>query len=105
MLDAGLICSRFLHYASLMVLFGVSLFPRYAYPTGLEPLRLARWRQKLEVTATVGVLISGVLWLVFVIGNMAGTLSAATDRDAVWSVVRDTDFGRVWSARLLLTFL
>jgi putative copper resistance protein D len=105
MLEGGLICSRFLHYATLMVLFGVSFFPLYAYASGHYPARLSRWQQIVQFTAAMGVFVSGVLWLVFVIGNMRGTITGAIDCDAVWSVLSDTDFGRVWIGRLALVVL
>jgi putative copper resistance protein D len=105
MLEAGLICSRFLHYAVLMVLFGVSLFPLYAYPSGPQPAWLVRWLRPADLIAAAGALISAVLWLLFVVGHMSGTINGAIDRDTVWSVLHDTDFGRVWSGRLALAIV
>jgi copper resistance protein D len=107
MLEAGLIFSRFLHYATLMALFGVSLFPLYAYPRGTDPqpARLIGWVQMVLLAASVAALLTGILWLAFTTANMTGTLSAAADRDALWSVLRDTGFGHVWMARLALCIL
>lgn len=45
MLECGLIVARFLHYAAEMALFGVALFPLYAYPgrTEIQPSRFGDW--------------------------------------------------------------
>jgi putative copper resistance protein D len=107
MLEAGLIVSRFLHYAALMALFGVSLFPFYAFPSraDAQPARLIGWMQVVLLAASVAALVTGILWLVFTTANMMGTLSAAADQDAVWTVLHDTAFGHLWASRLALSVL
>jgi putative copper export protein len=35
LIEAGLIASRFLHYATVMALFGFALFPIYIYPSSV----------------------------------------------------------------------
>ena len=104
MLVAGLVCSRFLHYAALMALFGVSLFPLYAYPSrvGDPPARLDRCLQLTLTTAAFVALLSGVFWLLCTVAAMTGTASGVVDGDALWSVLNDTGFGAVWVARLAL---
>ena len=104
MLEAGLVSFRFLHYAALMALFGVSLFPFYAYPSrvGDPPARLDRWLQLTLTTAAFVALLSAIFWLLCTVANMADTLSAAFDWDQAWSVLSETSFGAVWVARLAL---
>jgi copper resistance protein D len=100
----GLVSFRFLHYAALMALFGVSLFPLYAYPSrvGDPPVRLDRWLQVTMTTAAFVALLSGILWLLCTVANMADTVSAAFEWNELWSVLTETSFGEVWAARLAL---
>jgi putative copper resistance protein D len=104
MLEAGLVSFRFLHYAALMALFGVSLFPLYAYPSrvGDPPVRLDRWLQVTMTIAAFVALLSGIFWLLCTVANMADTLSAAFEWNELWSVLSETSFGEVWAARLAL---
>jgi putative copper resistance protein D len=106
-LEAGLVAFRFLHYAALMVLFGVSLFPLYAYPShfGDLPARLDRWLQLTLTTATFVALLSGIFCLLFTVANMTDTLSGAFEWNELWSVLSETGFGEVWVARLALIAL
>ena len=107
MLETGLIFARFLHYAAAMALFGVSLFPLYAFPSraGLQPARLGIWIERSLFGLAVAAFLTGLLWLAIVVANMAGTLSAALDPDTIRSVLTDTLFGWVWAARLALSAL
>ncbi len=104
MIDVGLIASRFLHYISVTVLAGVSMFPLYAYAAA-EPVRVRRWRQRVRLAAAVGALLSGLLWFVFTVANMSGALADVIDLEIIWTVVRNTGFGGVWSARLVLAII
>jgi putative copper resistance protein D len=106
-LEAGLVSFRFLHYAALMTLFGVSLFPLYAYPShvGDPPARLDRWLQVTLTTATFVALLSGIFWLLFTVANMTDTLSGAFEWNELWSVLSETRFGQVWVARLAVIAL
>jgi len=103
-METGLIAARFVHFATVMVLFGLALFPLYSYPSraGEPPARLTRW---LSVSLRVSVLLaiaSALAWGLLTVANMAGELSAAADRDALLFVLRETGFGGVWLARLAL---
>ena len=104
-METGLIAARFFHFAAVMALFGLALFPLYSYPgrAGELPARLGRC---LSVSLRLAVLLaiaSGLTWGLLTVANMAGTLSAAADRDALLFVLGETDFGRVWAARLVLS--
>ena len=104
MLEAGLIVSRFLHDTAVLVLFGVSVFPFYAYSNQADegPARLDHSLHSTLLGLSLVAVLTGLLWLSFTAANMAGRLSAAADWDALWSVLRDTSFGRVWIARSAL---
>jgi putative copper resistance protein D len=104
MLEAGLIVSRFLHYTATLTLFGISLFPLYTYP-GLTGAPLAGVYRRLHATmwwAALAALLSAVLWFPSVTASMTGTLDGVLNPDAVWSVLSDTSFGKVWMARFAL---
>jgi len=104
MLEAGLVSSRFLHYAAVLILFGVSLFPLYTYPgrAGNPPARVNLWLQLTVSSAAFAALLSGCLWFICVVAGMTGTLSGAVDWDALWSVLSETSFGKVWIARFVV---
>jgi putative copper resistance protein D len=86
-----------------LLLFGAALFPIYTYPDHSEPpARLQSFLRVVLVSAALAALLSGILWLLLTAAEMTGELSGATDRDAIASVLGETDFGRVWLARLIL---
>jgi len=104
MIDLGLVVARLMHYAAVTTLAGVSFFPLYAYADA-EPIMLLRWRQGMLLAAAIASLLSGVLWFVFSVANMSGTLADVADREVLWTVLNETTFGRVWTARLVLSII
>src|SRR5262249_59734671 len=77
MLEAGVVFSRFLHYAAVLILFGISLFPLYTYSgrAGGQPAPVTR-RLRLAVSSvTFAALLSGGFLFACVAANMAGTPS------------------------------
>jgi putative copper resistance protein D len=101
MIDLGLVVARFMHYAACTTLAGAAFFPFYAY-VGTEPEALAQWRQKLLFWSAILALIGGLAWFVFTAANMSGALSDIANPDVVVSVMRDTNFGIVWTVRMLV---
>jgi putative copper resistance protein D len=103
LIEAGLIAARFLHFAAVMALFGLALFPLYGYPaSGNPPLaRVNRWLRKSLWCAAFLALASGLAWGWFAIAAMNGSITAA-DADGLVTVLRETSFGQVWLARLAL---
>jgi putative copper resistance protein D len=104
MIDLELVVARLLHFAAVTTLAGVSFFPLYAYAEA-EPILLLRWRQGVLLAAAVAALLSGVLWFVFSVANMSGTLADVADREVLWTVLNETTFGWVWTARMLLAVI
>ena len=102
MIQAGLIVSRFVHFAALLTIFGVSLFPFYAFPVRSGVTEVLRLQRKFLLIGASIVFISAILWLEFTAAAMSGKIAGMTDPDVMWSVVRDTDFGRLWMVRLAL---
>jgi copper resistance protein D len=104
MIDLGLVVARLLHYAAVTTLAGASFFPLYAYAAA-EPAALLRWRHGVLLAAAIATLLSGVLWFVFAVANMSGTLAGVADREVLWTVLNETTFGSVWVARMLLAVI
>jgi putative copper resistance protein D len=104
MLEAGIVLSRFLHYAAVLILFGVSLFPFYTYPGhgSNPPARMNCWLRLTMPTVAFSAALSGCLWFTLVVANMTGTLTGVLDSDTLRAVLSETDFGKVSVARLLL---
>jgi putative copper resistance protein D len=101
---AGLIASRFIHYAALTILFGVAAFPVYAYygraPSASEAETFFPWSRRVQIVCAMLALASGIFWLGFVAATMSGQPSALTDANILWQVISTTDFGRIWAPRL-----
>jgi putative copper resistance protein D len=91
---AGLIVSRFVHYAAVLLLFGLSLYPLYANAAQTQP-RLRGWM----LWAVIVALLGSVPWLVFTAANMAGDMGSGFDWDTLEPVLFDTAFGSAWLAR------
>jgi putative copper resistance protein D len=101
MIDIGLVLARLLHYAATITLAGASFFPLYAY-TGCEAAGLNRWRQGLLLATAAVSLVSGLFWFVFSAASMSGSMADLADPEVTWSLVRETSFGAVWTARMAL---
>jgi len=102
MTEAALIAARFLHFASVLVLFGLALFPLYTYPDRVGSTPLCQWlRLRLRLAALLA-LLSGIAWALFTIAKMTDSLRDAADPAAIASVLRETTFGQLWIARLAL---
>ena len=107
MIEAGLMVARLLHYVAVTTLAGVSLFPLYAYPRGIgyEPTGFSRRIQSVLFTAASVALLSSILWFIFTVANMSGTLDGVLDREMLYTVLGETSFGNVWIARLVLSVM
>src|SRR5437660_6224561 len=106
-LDAAEVASRFLHYAAVTMLFGAAWFffreLRVEHRAEGSTLRTpARpWLIRLVILA----IASGLAWFAFTTARISQTLSAAVDPQALADVLRETDFGPLWSIRILLAIL
>ena len=97
---AALALTRSSHFAALCLLFGLSAFPFY---TDRATDRLfPTW---LLLACSVLVLITGVLELLAMVGNMGETWRSAFDPGMLTAAITDTGFGRVWLWRLGLAFV
>jgi copper resistance protein D len=100
---AGLIVSRFLHFAAVLLLFGAAAFPLYAYREAERGAQSEMLFARLGLTLfwlAVLAFVSAVLWLCFTSANMSGSLAGAVDVSIIATVIRETDFGRIWIWRV-----
>jgi putative copper resistance protein D len=104
MVEAGLIVARLLHFGSLMLLFGASLFPIYAYSKERPiPFFEACWISTVLLISCLVSLVSGVLWLALTAASLTDSLGSAMNPDMLSLILGRTEFGGVWAVRLCLT--
>jgi putative copper resistance protein D len=97
----ALAAARWIHFASLMLLFGASLFPFYALRG--EPISPVPARDRSPVrTAVVIAFLSGVAWAAASLVNITGETDSLFDGDALAAFFLDTGFGKVWALRLFV---
>ena len=99
-MDGGLIAARYLHYVTLALAFGALAYGYYDRRRD-EP-SLARAMSWLAVISSVGVLFGAHAVLAATVAGLGGGPESLADHE-LWAVVLvETDFGRIWIARLLL---
>jgi putative copper resistance protein D len=98
---AVLAAARFAHFTAAALLFGLAAFPFYAGASGPDPRRFKR----ALTLAAVAVLATGAIELLAMAANMGGSPASALDPEVLSAAVTDTDFGKVWLARLVLAAL
>jgi putative copper resistance protein D len=104
--EAGLIASRFLHFASVLSIFGCALFPYYTYRRGEGMPRTSRNTMRIVLVVAAAVaLVAGAGWFVFTVNAIADSPNGYLDPDTVSYVLRETGFGRLWLLRLALSLL
>jgi putative copper resistance protein D len=95
---------RALHLASIMILFGSALLLDRLRRLVPELAIESRGLRHTRLAAMVLALLSAPLWLALAAAQMAGANSAMTDSATLGLIVRDTLFGQMLAARLLLLF-
>jgi putative copper resistance protein D len=95
----GLIGCRFVHYVTLMSLFGALLFPLYA--GGAAAIARPAATTRGLIAASLLAILSGLGWFAFTSAGMAGALSGAWDPATLRSVFEDTGFGPLWLCRIV----
>jgi copper resistance protein D len=98
---AALAAARWIHFASVMLIFGASLFPFYALPTQTTPPALVRLPGLLRLAALLAFL-SGLAWAAASLVNITGDIESLFEPETLAAFLFDTGFGKVWALRLLL---
>jgi copper resistance protein D len=97
--EAGLIAARFVHYAALVLAFGAFAYAGFGDHAGAA---IGSRLRRLATASSLAVLVASLAVLVATAAGLAGGYGALGDA-GLWSMVLlNTDFGQVWSARLLL---
>jgi putative copper resistance protein D len=97
---AALAAARWIHFASVMLVFGAACFPFYAVPAPTTSPDLGRARGALQFAASIAFL-SGIAWAAASLVNITGELASLFDGDALAAFLFETGFGKVWALRLL----
>lgn len=105
MLDP-LVVSRAVHFASSLVVAGTAIFSAFiAQSVRATPFQAKRQEQVMLVALALAVL-SGATWLLFLASHIAqASVAEAFGDGTAWSVLTETQFGRVWEGRLLVAIL
>lgn len=99
MIEAGLIAARFVHYVALVLAFGAFAYASFG---DRAEASVARRMRRLAVAGSAAVLAASLAVLVATTAGLAGGYAALADAE-LWSLVLlETEFGQVWSVRLLL---
>lgn len=104
---------RAVHFAGSVLAAGTVAFvvivAEPAGPTGTAVGGLTRLRQCWNLTIWIALAVatlSGAAWLLWLAADLLGMSTAdAVLRGAIWTVLTDTRFGQVWSARAALALL
>ncbi|MFI4997150.1 MAG: copper homeostasis membrane protein CopD [Hyphomicrobiales bacterium] len=103
-IDVPLVLARWLHFASLMIVFGASLFPLYALPPSLggEATPALAKADRYVRPASYLALASAIAWVALSLTTMTGDPASLADRDTLVAFFTQTSFGPVWLLRLAL---
>jgi putative copper resistance protein D len=103
-IDVPLVLARWLHFASLMIVFGASLFPLYALPPslGAEATPALAKADRYVRLASYLALASALAWVARSLTTMTGDPASLSDRDTLVAFFTQTSFGPVWLLRLAL---
>ncbi|MCE9523255.1 MAG: copper homeostasis membrane protein CopD [Alphaproteobacteria bacterium] len=104
-IEAGLGLSRFVHFAALTILFGVSLFPAYAFGRQSPAASYLKRARTASLIAVGIALLSAASWLAFTGAAMQDDIAGAIDPETLYVTLTETTFGMVWLARLPLLLL
>lgn len=97
-MEAGLIAARFAHYAALALAFGAFAYAGFGDQSATTGHRLRR----LGIASTLMVFFAAMAVLAATVAGLGGGWAAMLDPTLWATVLSETDFGRVWSARLLM---
>ncbi|HEX8402687.1 MAG TPA: copper homeostasis membrane protein CopD [Allosphingosinicella sp.] len=98
MTEVGLIAARFGHYAALVLAFGAFAYASY----GTQSVGVRRKVSRLGLVSSVLLLLAAGAVLVATVAGLGGGFATLSD-PTLWSaVIWETDFGRVWSVRLVM---
>ena len=103
MLSALYIGLRFIHFASLMVAFGCTLYAGWWAPSALRRLLIQRFSSLLRGSLVLGALSARLMLRVQ--GGLRGEGWSDTWRPEIWQAVLQTQFGSVWLWQIVMAWV
>jgi copper resistance protein D len=108
MTDA-LFAARWTHFIAVVILLGSLSFRLYAADSfiGAEEVRHAfdRWLRRVLLLAAVVSLLSAIAWLLVQSAIMGDGWASGLSGETLTAVLFQTEFGRMWAGRLVVTVL
>jgi copper resistance protein D len=100
-IETGLISARFLHYAALVLLFGSWAYAGFSQ----ADVALSRRLNRLIVGAALLVLVGSVAVMGATVAGLGGSVETLADTSLWATIINETDFGRIWTVRLVMAVL
>jgi copper resistance protein D len=97
-MEAGLIAARFAHYAALALAFGAFAYAGFVEQSATTGRRL----RGLGLASSLMLLFAAVGVLAATVAGLGGDWAAMLDPGLWTSILNETDFGGVWSARIII---
>jgi copper resistance protein D len=107
-MQEGLILCRFVHFGTVLLLFGIGLFRYALFTAALPAFEAAPASRSLDraIKVMAGVaLLSALYWLMLTAANMTDSWQDALDPPTLALVLTHTFFGHMWIVHLLLDTL
>lgn len=98
MIEAGLIGARFIHYIALILLSGSVAFANFGAGDAALTRRFWRWTLGSSFLVVAG----AAAVLAATVAGLADGYAALSDSSLWTAVLAETDFGKVWTGRLVL---
>jgi putative copper resistance protein D len=101
--DVPIVVARWLHFGSLAIAFGASLFSFYAVPGELRGrFSFEKATDRIVRLCAYLALASGILWMLSSIAEMADDPALLLDTSTLSDFFFETSFGPVWMLRLIV---
>jgi putative copper resistance protein D len=106
-LNIAEVASRFLHYTAVTLLFGATWFFFRELPAehSAEGSRLWTLVRTRLIAMVLLAIASGLAWFAFTTARISQSLSAAVDPETLSAMLHETDFGTLWTVRILLALV
>ena len=98
------VAARLLQFASVLVLFGSSLFYLYGFNAGAanRPPRRWAWPSRILLIASFIALLATIMWVMAETALLSDDAKNAVDPEWLWTIVWGSQIGRVYLLRLTL---
>lgn len=103
----AVVAARLLQFTFVLTLFGSSLFYLYGFNAGAAnvPPRSWAWPHRILLIACLGALCATILWVMAETALLTSDVKNAVDPSWLWSIVSDSQIGRVHFLRFTLLLI